>query len=316
MKLHRLYPLLAAALTLAACEGGDEIESKGEAVVPQFTAGISVKSGTRAAGQTWNADKIGVIVTAAPNSDMETMYANVPYSTASTSSDVADFTPVNEGIYFQDMSEAVTFAAYAPYQEAVTDSSTITVNDTREANLTAADQETIDFLFASGVTGSAASPKVNFSFTHIMSKLVLKFQLGNSSLTFDDLTGSTTYYTLAGITHSGVIDLNPASTAFGTAKATGSPAGWDITDCVHDDANGVRAYTLYLLPQDLSASGITVLLTINGEFYTSVISPNLQAGYETTYTITVNQAGLSISNVSGSIDWEPDDGDYSGSVEI
>ena len=57
------------------------------------------------------------MVTEAQTSNMEELYKNVKYTTTANTASAANFTaPEGQGIFFQDASETVTFAAYAPYQ--------------------------------------------------------------------------------------------------------------------------------------------------------------------------------------------------------
>ncbi|MDO4162967.1 MAG: fimbrillin family protein [Bacteroides sp.] len=301
--------LLAAAM-LSACDSTDSMDSTATAVAPQFTADISTAAATRAVGGTWNGDQIGVMVTDAPSSDMETTYTNVPYSTTSTGTS-ADFTATGDAIYFQNRTETVTFAAYAPYREDMTGS--ITVSDTRTAN--ANDQESIDFLFASDAEGSVSDPDVTFAFGHIMSKLVLKFKVGDASLSFTGLTDATkTTYRLYGLSHSGTVDLTPGSTTFGTATADNNPADWDITSCnPTDGSDEVRTYELILFPQDLSSSGMIIFVTIDGQDYHTTVSPNLKAGEVTTYTFTLSQEKLNVEGCTIN-PWGTESGTGSASV--
>ena len=115
MKTTKFFMLAALALSATACSNDNDTTTYGprEAVI---TAGINTPV-TRANGATWENDKIGVMVTAAPSSEMENIYKNVQYATTSESSDAATFTAsTGAGIFFQDASETVTFAAYGPYQ--------------------------------------------------------------------------------------------------------------------------------------------------------------------------------------------------------
>lgn len=154
-KVNYLF-LAAAALMLAACNNTED-EMSGP-VAARITAGIGAPQ-TRAVGSSWNMDEIGVSVTSAPNSEMETMYRNVGYSTGATGTVAAEFYPLSSGIFFQDATETVTFSAYAPYQADLT-GNTIDVN-TQTNN--GDSQENIDFLFAEGATASRLNPTVIFT---------------------------------------------------------------------------------------------------------------------------------------------------------
>ena len=78
MKGTKYLFLAATALSLAACSSDDEnMGVNNGPVAAQITVGLNVPA-TRAENQTWGTDDaIGVTVTAAPTSDMETEYRHV-----------------------------------------------------------------------------------------------------------------------------------------------------------------------------------------------------------------------------------------------
>ena len=115
MKTNTKFFILAAVTLLAAC--AKENEEPKNPVAARITAGVSGPM-TRAINNTWNTDKIGVMVVDEPNTPttMGNKYKNVGYQTTSTGT-TADFTPITKGygIFFEDASSKFTFAAYAPY---------------------------------------------------------------------------------------------------------------------------------------------------------------------------------------------------------
>lgn len=303
---QRFFIMAAAALTLAACSNDENMEMTDGPVEARITAGLSAPT-TRAIGTNWNADRIGVWVKDAPASDMENLYKNVLYITTSTGA-TADFTATTgEGIFFQDATETVTFAAYAPYQPSE-DNATLPgdngkVDVDTETNNTEDKQEDIDFLFAEGATATRTNYTVTFadntasggadhSFHHKMAQLNVVFQ---TSITdgfglYDIFGGS---FNLGGLVHDGTFNVTD-----GTTETTGSEvADWDISGCKYEDAETTRTYSLILLPQDLTNKALNVKVGINGQTYynSNAINPNLQAGYTYTYTITVKKSGLVVS---------------------
>lgn len=293
-------------MTLAACSNDENMGMTDGPVEARITAGLS-EPATRAIGTNWNADKIGVWVKEAPNSDMENLYKNVPYTTTSTGA-TADFTAATgEGIFFQDATETVTFAAYAPYQTSA-DNATLPGTDgvvavnTQDKN-TAAEQEKIDFLFAEGATATRTNYTVTFadntarsgadhSFHHKMAQLNVVFQVStNDGFKADQIFSGS--FNLGGLVHDGTFNVTN-----GTAAATGNAVSdWDISGCKYSDATTMRTYSLILLPQDLSGKALKVAVGIDGQTYSNseTINPNLQAGYTYTYTITVKKTGLVVS---------------------
>ncbi|MGM9694766.1 MAG: fimbrillin family protein, partial [Alloprevotella sp.] len=263
----------------------------------------------------WNADKIGVTVTDAPNSEMETLYQNVQYATPSTGT-VATFDPVGNAIFFQDAAEVVTFAAYAPYASAPEADGSVAFN-TFDYN-TADTQEKIDFLFASGAKASKSAPTVSFSdqtsaggsdcsFHHKMAKLVLNVQVStDDGFEADDILSAG--ITLNGLKHGGKFNINDGSVTIdeGVSSTFGD---WDLV------ANGNKSYgtgsvtfSQILIPQDLTASPLFLDVTLGGQHFTNStsIAPNLESGKAYSYTITVKKTELAVSGCTIT-DWETGD---------
>lgn len=302
----------ASAVLFAACSNDDENTGANNGLVEaRITANLSGPL-TRAVGTNWNADHIGVMVTDAPNSNMEGLYRNVEYSTSSTGA-TADFSAgTGQGIFFQDATETVTFSAYAPYQTTA-DNATLpgtngVINVDTENSNTPTGQESIDFLFAQGATGSRQNNTISFSdetpetsgddddhsFHHMMSQLNIVFQTSTTAgFNATDIFDATSF-NLGGLIHTGTFSVtNGGATATGEAVAS-----WDITACNYDDDtdNNTRTYSLILLPQSLAAP-LTVAVVIGGQTYSNsnAINPTLEAGKSYTYTITVTKTGLVVS---------------------
>ena len=238
---------------------------------------------------------------------METLYKNVLYTTTSTGA-TAEFTAATgEGIFFQDATETVTFAAYAPYQPSA-DNETLPgdngkVDVDTETNNTEPLQEDIDFLFAEGATATRTNYTVTFadntasggddhSFHHKMAQLNVVFQTSfMDGFNESDIFGGS--FNLGGLVHDGTFNVTDGTTAL-----TGEPLdSWDISGCKYTDAATTRTYSLILLPQDLTNKALNVKVGINGQTYynSDAINPNLQAGYTYTYTITVKKNRLVVS---------------------
>ena len=311
MKTVKYFFLAAAAMTLAACSN-DENEIDNGPVEARVSAAFGPVTRTVNKDNTWTAstDKIGIMVTHAPTSTtaMTDRYKNVEY-TAQTSGKSSDFSAeTGKGIFFQDASETVTFAAYYPYQSSA-DAATLPGTEgvvevnTRDNN-TAEKQASIDFLFASGATATKGNPTVSFSasneFKHKMAqlKLVVKASTdhGFTDAEAADILGTADgTYKLGGLAHTGTFKVTD-----GTTDVTGDPvADWDITRLVHGDnqSTKTRTYTLILLPQDKSGTPLTFTAKIGGQTYTNsaTIAPNLEAGKQYTYTITLKKKGLTVS---------------------
>ena len=304
--MKKFFIFAAAALTLAACSNDENMEMTDGPVAARITAGLSAPT-TRAIGTNWNADEIGVWVKDAPASDMETLYKNVHYTTDSKEATATFTATTGEGIFFQDATETVTFAAYAPYQPSE-DNETLPgdngkVDVDTETNNTETLQEDIDFLFAEGATATRTDNTVTFadntasggadhSFHHKMAQLNVVFQTSSmDGFNESDIFGGS--FNLGGLVHDGTFNVTDGTTAL-----TGEPLdSWDISGCKYTDAATTRTYSLILLPQDLTNKALNVKVGIGGQTYSNnnTINPNLQAGYTYTYTITVKKSGLEVS---------------------
>ena len=297
MKGTKYLFLAATALSLTACSSDDENMGANDGpVAAQITAGLNVPA-TRAENQTWGTDDaIGVTVTAAPTSNMETVYRNVEYTISTGgSTQSATFTSAT-GIYFQDENETVTFSAYFPYQSGLAENGIISHDDISTMQTDAATQETIDYLYDDNVTATQMNPSVNFTFEHKMTKLILIVKTGAGFTPSEIATGWS--FNLGGLIHKGTFDTNTGTAA---ADATASPVDtWNITNNRNevDTEAGTCTYILYLYPQTLTSSGLSFSATYNGQTYTTqagAINPALDEGNSYEYTITVNNTGLIVS---------------------
>lgn len=318
MKNYKYLLIAAAATVFAACSNDGDNPSDNSPVAAQISAGVSRPS-SRAVDNVWEQDEIGVMVTDAPDSDMETIYRNVQYTTTATTNGAANFTAIND-IYFQDADEEVTFAAYGPYQEsaanALPGNNGDGIIESSTADQSSRDQQgRFDYIYASGAKASHSNPIVSFSgdnqFKHVMTRLVIIVKPGDD-ITESDITGGS--YALSGLNHNGQFDITT-----GTAEATGTTLtdNWSLTDysLTTEGETAQRSFTSILYPQSPGAA-LTFTATINGQEYVNNtdINPALAAGTSYEYTITVNKTGLTVSGCTISA-WS-DGGSNSGNASM
>lgn len=324
MKKALLYSL--AAVALVSCSSDDQGESGSALQEARITAGVTGVA-TRAVGATWETDHIGIIVTSAPNSTMEETYTNVEYQTSASTATSADFTAVGQKIFFQDATETVTFAAYAPYNSSITAANRIITASTEHQQSTTnaasrTEQQKIDFIHASEATASNSSPEVSFNsttghpFTHKMTRLVLVMKTdAKSGFSANDVTSGT--YTLEGITHDGTFNV-----LTGVAQATdpGSSAAWSLNDNTLKEVatdNSSITFTSILFPQTVSS--LTLNATISGQTYKATLTPALASGMSYTYTVTMKKQGLTVSGCTIE-DWGSGNGtsgeEISGTIPV
>lgn len=264
--------------------------------------------GTKAVENLWNKDKIGVIVTESPSSDLTERYRNVGYVTASTGA-AAEFTAsVNRGgIYFRN-DETVKFSAYAPYFEG--DATLYPGNDGEIAVSTltqpdAATAEKLDYLFAAEATASKAAPAVKFAFSHIMSRIILNVKVSTAD-GFDAADIDKGVFELNGLVHEGTVNvLTGKATASGQASFE-----WSLGANAQKSAPtaGKHRYVAVVLPQSVP-NGLTLKAVIDGQTFSidGVLAGELEAGKSYTYDATLKRTGLEFTG-STILPWEPVDG--------
>ncbi len=310
MKLAGTLAVAAlSALALSSCTLTAPDKTASDTPAARISAGL----GTRATGTTWTSgDQIGVMVVSSPESGMTSDYRNVGYLTTSSST-VATFDPIDTDsqILFTE-SGTVTFAAYYPYVES-SSAATLPGSNGQISGSTASqssDQEAVDFLFATGATASSDSPDVNFSgssiFTHVMSQLTFKIVAGSGISASAVQSGA---FTLSGLCHDGSFDITT-----GEASASGaSTDNWSLnSNCPSSTTDNGVTFTAILYPQSLSTLTLSAslfdgdLTLSTGNLATTLTS--LAKGNSYTYTITVNEYGLTVSG-SEINDWNTG-GDY------
>lgn len=283
----RFFALAVLALSLAACNNENEILNNDGPVAAQFTADIykavSTRVNSEGTGFTDN-DCIGI------NSEDIT---NVPYVREN-----GQFGPKGTTIYFND-TETKTFSAYYPYREdSELQNGIVSVNTDQYGQ-----GPEIDFLFASGATGSTSSPTVSFTgehaFKHCMSLIKFTFKPGDG-LIFNGMEPAD--YTLDGLKHEGTFDTATGTTA--VTETAESPITMQL--------GGATTSQVIILPQGVTTS-LDLTVSFNGLDYTTTL-PNpskpeanqFSAGYAYTYNITLNNKGITVEEPEIT-PWEPGD---------
>lgn len=283
---------VVAVLLAAGCseENNEPVGNASNAAIVTASIGKADNvTSTSASNMVWDADDcIGISTSSAKG---KTNYINIQYKT-----DGSVFKPVSGAagedntIYFQDTSPT-EFTAYYPYEG---------VNGTKPGSngvitkkLTVADQSTanlpaIDYLWAQQ-TAQSSNPKVDFQFSHRMSRIILNFKAGAGTvLPTDGLT-----YTLTGLATEGTFN-----TVTGEAQATGTAS--TLEKLPTTTTAGQPTGTAILWPQP--ANSVRLQLTLNSTTFGAALTfPSGTAGEalapSTSYTFNVNveRTGIEIS---------------------
>ena len=290
-RLFAVTSVVAVLLAAGCSEENNEPagNASNAAIVTASIGKADNVTSTRASNMVWDADDcIGISTSSAKG---KTNYINIQYKT-----DGSVFKPVSGAagedntIYFQDTSPT-EFTAYYPY-EGVNGTKpgsngvitrTLTVADQSTANLPA-----IDYLWAQQ-TAQSSNPKVDFQFSHRMSRIILNFKAGAGTvLPTDGLT-----YTLTGLATEGTFN-----TVTGEAQATGTTS--TLEKLPTTTTAGQPTGTAILWPQP--ANSVRLQLTLNGTTFGAALTfPSATAGEalapSTSYTFNVNveRTGIEIS---------------------
>ena len=309
--MKKEYWLAAVLLVgMTACSNDETGNATtGDADAALFTGSIEAPH-TRAFDQTWeDGNQIGISGTTGGKT-----YTNICYNYAGTGDET--FTAAAEKIYYQD-EQGVTFAAYYPWAESLTASTTISVGTWKQAN-----QKTFDFLYAQA--NGQKDVKVNFNFKHRMSKLVLTVKAG-ADMIYDDVKNAVCY--LGNFLYEGTFDR-----ATGIATATGNPSvmwafannttqgeeTFNTPTISEKESEGFVSYTLILFPQTFpsSAENLSFYAETGGNTYSAEIdlskvpgnndANELKAGTQYNITINLNKTGLTVGESTISV-WEERD---------
>ena len=274
----RFFAFAALALTLAACNNDNENLNDGP-VAAQFIADITPATRVNSEGTDWtDGDRIGVTGAG---------FTNVPYKREN-----GKFVTDGTTIYFND-TETKTFHAYYPYNVAG-GVLTATTDAAAQQN-----QPAIDFLFATGATGSTHSPVVSFtdktkdggadnSFHHRMSQITLTFEAGDG-VDFSQVKPER--YTLNGAKLTGTFN-----TADGIATADDGAQAEALTIKL---ADGNLTSSVILFPQ--TAASLPLVVNYKSqEYHATLTVPEgaLQAGDNYIYTVKVRNKDLEVSEAT------------------
>lgn len=309
MKASIYTTAVLLALGLTACNKEMDNPLADGPVALSVTADIS-QVVTRATATAFE-DKDPIGIFPKRNDALYAEQANKPYTYNGSKFASAD------PYYFQDRG-MVTFNAYYPYEATLTATAhTIDINTRAEYQKietiegTAIEWRTNDYLFASAET-NVIEPSVSYTgdkaFNHVMTQVVFVFNAGTDD-GVSDLSTLSGYKIATPLVMDGSFD---AATGKVTPDADAKAEEIAMT-VTGPAATELRANPLILLPQAISGSKLELEVTYNGQTYKAELNAptaGLQAGYSYTYTVTIKNTELEVTNASIN-GWHSDQDTYS-----
>lgn len=286
MKAIKITAALAlASLALFACKKDNKIKVS----EVNFTASVgNYELRLNEGGNGWTAgDQIGIYATNAggviPN--VVNNYANIPYK-ADKDGASTTFSPVKDAIEFKNEVKEMSFVAYYPYAQTISENK-YDINVATQSPL-----KNIDLLYSSGNKASFNAPQTALKFKHALSKICIE-------LTTVDINGDVTLTVNQAVT-TGKMTLADGTIELGHTKG-------NIDAVVKKTGDKKFVTELILVPgQDIATTKFA--FKVDGKTYTwTPEATTLESGKLYKFRATLNSSILTVVpiNVSGSIqDWE------------
>lgn len=285
----RLYATGLLALALAACsqdEQQDEQHDSAPAVALGVTAGID-QAATRASIDSTDptkasfaaGDEINVVA------DGTGTYVYTLQSDGTTWNALSPY-------YFQDHAD-VKFRAWYAVPGLTAENGAIAI-DTKTQEYSDDGWNNWDILATPEVTTTVSTPSVDFTkdnaFQHLMSQVTMVFTTGSGISSLTALTG----YTLKSLTTNATFSTTECKLTAGTTTGNVTVTVKDVTGTQY------TCPSIILVPQEINGN-INIEVSYNGQTYNASLTPptdGLQPGYSYTYTVTINNTGLTVSTAS------------------
>lgn len=302
--MKKIYILAAAALALTACD--NNYDNPTSQVSAKITATIGEATPSRASGNSWApGDNIGITLGVG---ESLRPHINIKYTTTDGGSEFTGNT-----LYFYNNMALTAYYPYAGEEGAAPgkDGSDIITASTPAENQTEENQPKIDFLWDRQTGITAAEGKVNFTFTHRMSKLTFTFI--DSPATDDESevdVRTMVSYRIEGLILDGTFDT---FTGVCAAKSDGAeaPISIGVTGLVESE---VALSPLIVFPQQRDNNKVKLhvytdeLKKNDPKYYQHYVCPltfadgELKSGNEYKYTIQVTKMGLKVEPMK-IVDW-------------
>lgn len=274
MKTTYLILLLAIG-TIISCSKSDDQTTTPATTYTQAT--FSDATITRVIDEQWRPyDQIGIFVIDEQGDQLE--QSNMRYKTASLGT-TATFVAADESIYYDKEGTQIGFIAYSPYSSSLSgESYAIDISENQST------PDLIDLLRAqTAAKYSEENPDVQLTFGHILAKVTLTLQAGEGFAS-ENLQGAT--ITISGVAPTGTYNI------ISDELSVGAQSDSQIT--CRTISSG-EEYQAILIPD--SGIELSAQIIIGSSSYPWSLSDlTLERGEEYSYTLTVDEQGITVSS--------------------
>lgn len=300
MKAKFMMMIAAAAMTLAACSNDDESDNWAGEI--RLSSGLTVQqTDTRAAtdiqsGQFASGEKIDVFISEnIQDGQLKSTFTTYPQPLAYTADgNGAMAAPANNQPYFPTSGNGVNIYAYYPAGTGAVRTATEVAFSVQTDQSTDANYKASDLMYGVPAQNpvNRTSSATALTFKHLLSKVTIKLQQGAGSPTLTDAVVT-------------LKDVKPSTTLNASTGAISDASGEAGNIIVKAKNTTGLDNSAVVVPQTLGINFIEVALA-NGGVLTSkdlkdvggnpISNVVLVAGYDYTYTITVNLTSLDVTS--------------------
>lgn len=272
--MKKVYITLLIAIVAASCSKNIEEEP-----VVQTEATFTDATITRVLNEQWRPyDQIGIFAFNEMSDQLE--YSNILYRTASLG-EKATFVAADSSIYYPNDDTKLGFVAYSPYHATLDDANYLIDISENQAS-----PELIDLLCAkTDANYSNVNADVQLTFRHILAKVSFKLQAGEG---FEGKSLDDAIIIISGVAPTGVYNILDDKLSVGDQ---------DDTHITIRTVSSGELYEAILIPD--SGVALEAQIVVDGTSYPWSISDlTLESGEEYSYTLTLDEQGISVSKPS------------------
>jgi len=253
-KIHNIALMACIALLAASCSDTDAGITESTNLAVQFTPQLKGHLATRAVDTSWSAgDKVGIYMVADGEALPATGAELMQYQVSGAGESVGLLpTATDQTLYFPANGDDVNFIAFSPYAEP--SSNKVTYSGFADQS-TQAKMEAVDVLYSNdGDAFNRTNTSAALTFSHVMSKLVIKVTTDGAASEKIDLTKLTVGAT--GLPASASLNLSDGTLTAGSTKTA--------VQFLHSDDTDERIATAIVVPHS-GVAGRSITLKLGSE---------------------------------------------------